>query len=317
MELVIVIAVIVIASLAALCLLAAFGAYRAAFYSVPERWNDCRQLPPGEQYRQNRERMLELIYEMEKIPWEQVWITAMDGTRLAGRYYHVRDGAPLQIQFHGYHGNALRDFCGGNKLAREAGQNTLVIDQRAHGKSGGHTVAFGVKERLDCLCWAKYAAERFGSDVPIILSGVSMGAATVLMAAALELPGNVKGIIADSPYSAPEAIIRKVCRDMKLPPDIMAPFVRLGARLFGGFDIRAASAVEAVREARIPILIIHGEDDRFVPCEMSREICDSCRERVSRETFPGAGHALSFIVDPERYAGIVNGFVARALNGGD
>lgn len=307
------IAVIVIAALSSLCLLAAFYAYRAAFYSVPERWSDCRRLPSGEQYRQNRDRMLALIREMEEIPCEQVWICAEDGTRLSGHYYHVSDGAPLQIQCHGYHGNALRDFCGGNRLAREARQNTLVIDQRAHGKSGGHTITFGVKERRDCLCWAKYASERFGSDTPIFLSGVSMGAAAVLMAAALELPGNVKGIIADSPYSTPEAIIRKVCRDMKLPPDIMMPFVRLGARLFGGFDIRAASAAEAVRAAKVPILIIHGEDDSFVPCEMSREIYDSCRARISCETFPGAGHGLSCIVDPERYARVVSEFIARAL----
>lgn len=310
------IAVIIIAVLAAMCLLAAFYAYRVAFYSVPERWSDCYQLPSGEQYRQNRERMLGLIREMEEIPYEQVWTTAGDGTRLSGRYYHAGEGAPLQIQCHGYHGNGLLDFCGGNKLAREAGHNTLVIDQRAHGKSGGRTITFGVKERRDCLCWAKYASERFGSDAPIFLSGVSMGAATVLMAAALELPGNVKGIIADSPYSAPEAIIRKVCRDMKLPPDLLTPFVRLGARLFGGFDIRAASAAEAVRHAKIPILIIHGENDRFVPCEMSREIYDSCRERISRETFPGAGHGLSYIVDPERYARVVSEFIARALKGG-
>ena len=82
----------------------------------------------------------------------------------------------------------------------------------------------------------------------------------------------------------------------------MTPFVRLGARLFGGFDIRTASAVKAARKAKMPILRIHGEDDRIVPWEMSREIYDSCRERVSCETLPGAGHGLSYIVDPERYA---------------
>ena len=170
--------------------------------------------------------MLSLIRQMDEIPYEAVTISAQDGTKLAVRYYHVRDGAPLQIQLHGYRGTALRDFCGGNKLARESGQNTLVVDQRAHGKSGGTTITFGIRERLDCLCWVEYASQRFGSDIPVFLSGVSMGAATVLMASELELPANVVGIIADCPYSSPEAIIRKVCQqDMHLPPVLVMPSV--------------------------------------------------------------------------------------------
>ena len=209
--------------------------------------------------------MLSLICELDGIPFEPVTITAFDGVQLCGRYYHVRDGAPVQIELHGYRGNALRDFCGGNKLAREAGMNTLLVDERANGRSGGRTITFGVKERRDCLSWIECANSRFG-PVPIFLAGVSMGAATVLMAAGLPLPANVAGIIADCPYSSPEAIIRKVCReDMHLPPALLMPFVRLAARLFGRFRLDGASAVEAARDTGIPILLLHGEDDRFVP----------------------------------------------------
>lgn len=245
--------------------------------------------------------MLSLIREMDEIPYEAVTISAYDGTKLAARYYHVRDGAPLQLQFHGYKGSALRDFCGGNKLARESGQNTLVVDQRAHGKSCGTTITFGIRERLDCLSWVEYANHRFGPDTPIFLSGVSMGAATVLMASELEFPANVVGIIADCPYSSPEAIIRKVCReDMHLPPVLVMLFIRLGARLFGHFDLKETSAVQAVRNTNIPILLLHGEDDRFVPCDMSREIFDACLSYKIRKSFPGAGHGLSYIVDTEK-----------------
>ena len=258
--------------------------------------------------------MLSLIRQMDEIPYEAVTISAQDGTKLAARYYHVRDGAPLQIQFHGYRGTALRDFCGGNKLARESGQNTLVVDQRAHGKSGGTAITFGIRERLDCLCWAEYANRRFGSETPVFLSGVSMGAATVLMASELKLPANVVGIIADCPYSSPEAIIRKVCReDMHLPPVLVMPFIRLGARLFGHFDLKEASAVQAVRNTNIPILLLHGEDDRFVPCDMSQEIFDACTGEKNRITFPGAGHGLSYIVDTETYSEAVSRFVDRCL----
>lgn len=306
--------VYIFAGLLLLSVLIAWYSYRTAFYSPEKRKEDDYAIPRGEQYEKERQRMLSLIRQMDEIPYEAVTISAQDGTKLAARYYHVRDGAPLQIQFHGYRGTAVRDFCGGNKLAREAGQNTLVVDQRAHGKSGGTTITFGIRERMDCLCWAEYANQRFGSDTPIFLSGVSMGAATVLMASELELPTNVIGIIADCPYSSPEAIIRKVCReDMHLPPALVMPFIRLGARLFGHFDLKEASAVQAVRNTNVPILLLHGEDDRFVPCNMSREIFDACTGEKTRITFPGAGHGLSYIVDTETYSEAVSRFVDQCL----
>lgn len=302
------------AGLILLAVLIAWYSYRTAFYSSANRKEDHYALPQGEQYEKERQRMLSLIRQMDGIPYEPVSISARDGTRLFARYYHVRDGAPLQIQFHGYRGTALRDFCGGNKLARESGQNTLVVDQRAHGRSGGRTITFGIRERMDCLCWAEYANQRFGPDTPIFLSGVSMGAATVLMASELELPTNVIGIIADCPYSSPEAIIRKVCReDMHLPPALVMPFIRLGAGLFGHFDLKESSAVQAVANTNIPILLLHGEDDRFVPCDMSREIFAACAGDKNLITFPNAGHGLSYIVDTETYSEAVSRFVSQCL----
>ncbi len=294
-----------------LVLLAALlAATRWAFDQAfaPPKGLDPLALPEGKQYEQNRARMEALIAEMAAIPYESVTITARDGTKLFGRYYHVRDGAPLQIQMHGYHGSAVRDFCGGNKLAREAGHNTLVIDQRAQGQSGGRAITFGVLERLDCLDWIAYANARWNSPI-LVLSGVSMGAATVLMAAGLDLPDNVRGVIADCPYSSPYAIIEKVCGDRRLPPRLAMPIVRLGGLIWGGFDVCAAAPTTAVMTAKAPILLFHGEDDRFVPCAMSREIAAHAGNHIRLETFPNAGHGLSFIEDFPRYRAAVEQFL--------
>ena len=288
-------------------------AYGTAFYA-PKKRKDVYDLPKGEQYERHREQMLSLIRKLEALPFEPVTITARDGTWLEGRYYHLRDGAPLQIELHGYRGAGSRDFCGGNALARSMGHNTLVVDQRAHGKSGGHTITFGIREREDCLLWAEYAAKRFGADTPIFLSGVSMGAATVLMAAELPLPGNVCGIVVDSPYSSPAAIIRKVCQDAGLPVRMAMVLVRLGARLLGGLSLTEADALRAVERTDIPILLIHGEDDRFVPCSMSREIYARCAGPAFLETFPDAGHGLSYMEEPRRYERIVRTFTEYCLD---
>ena len=141
-----------------------------------------------------------------------------------------------------------------------------------------------------------------------------MGAATVLMAADLDLPDNVIGIMADCPYSSPKEIIKTVCtRDMHLPAWLLYPFVKLGARIFGGFDLEESSAVTAVTNAKVPILIIHGEDDRFVPCDMSRAIQKACSDLITLETVPDAGHGLCYMVAPKRYEEVTVNFLEKVL----
>ena len=188
--------VILLAALALAVLLLVPASFRVAFYNPIPRREDPILVALILLGAWDMSRILELIDAFDAIPYEALSIRSQDGLRLFGRYYHVRDGAPILIEVHGYHGTALRDFCGGNLLARAAGYNTLVIDQRAHGKSEGKIISLGINEREDCLLWAEYAAGRW-PGVPLILSGVSMGAATVLMASSLPLPESVRGIMAE------------------------------------------------------------------------------------------------------------------------
>lgn len=288
-------------------LIASYFSYRKAFYSSPKRKDNIYNVPNKPPYAKERNRMLRLIQKFDSLPYEPVYTESFDGLRLFARYYHIKDGAPLQIQFHGYRGTAMRDYCGGNDLARKLGQNTLVVDQRASGKSEGTTICFGIKEKYDCLSWINYAKNRFG-DIPIVISGVSMGGATVLMASELELPENVRCIIADCPFSSPEEIIAKETRKMGIPPKIGMIFVKLGALIFGNLRL-SGSAVEAVRKTKIPILLIHGENDTFVPCEMSRKIHSANPKMIRLETFPGAGHGISYMKDTPRYEKITADFL--------
>ena len=285
-------------------------AYHVAFYSPPGRRDEPYVIPGSDE---PSPKMAALMEETKALPFEEVSITSFDGLTLRAKYYHRCNGAPVHIQCHGYRGSALRDFCGGSKLAREADHNALVIDHRGHGKSGGKTITFGILERQDVLSWARYAEQRFGADTPLFLSGISMGASTVLMAAELPLPESVVGIVADCPYSSPEAIIRRVCAQRGFPPALTMPFVHLAARVLGGFRLRACSALEAVTQAKIPILLIHGEADNFVPCDMSRAIREACASECTLLTFPGAEHGTSFLADAGRYRTALQTFMARCL----
>ena len=299
-------------ALIAVILISSYFTYVFTFRARKDRARDPFILPDREEYTKDQKTMRDLILEMNELSFERVYTKSFDGLTLTARYIHVKDGAPLQIQCHGYRGNPVRDFCGGNKLARENGHNSLVIEQRAHLDSEGNVISFGVNERKDVLSWIEYAVKRFGDDVQIVLSGVSMGAATVLMASEYNHK-NVKCVVADCPYSAPPAIIKKVSKEMGIPSFIAMPLEYLGAFLFGHFRLGAASCIEAVKKTRHPILLIHGEADSFVPCAMSREIKNACKSDVHLETFPDAGHALSFIKDFGRYQRVCQEFFSAHL----
>ena len=306
---------IIILIIMAVILAISYITYRMAFFNPMEGRDNYYDMPPGEQYEPLWPRMTKMIDSMVETEFEEVYITSYDGKKLFARYFHVSDDAPLEIQFHGYKSTALRDFCGGSKLAHKLGYNELLIDQRSHGKSEGSAITFGIKERRDCLSWINYAINRFGRDKRIILSGLSMGAATVLMANDLDLPDNVIGIISDCPYSSPKAIIKKVCKDMGYPPTIAFPFIALGAFIFGHFNIYESSPIKAVEHAKVPILLIHGDDDRFIPCGMSREIHCLRPDLIRFHTFPDAGHGISYLLDTKRYEKLVEEFINTIIKG--
>ncbi len=300
---------VVIGCVAALVMAVSFMVFVRCFVRWP-RPHERLELPRTGSYARCWDMLIELIDGMESVPYDEMRIRAADGTALYARYYHLRDGAPIEIQMHGYRGS-YQDFCGGFKLARELGHNILLVHQRAHGLSEGRVITFGIRERQDCRAWARFMAEKYPQS-PLILCGVSMGATTVLMASALSLPPQVKGVLADCPFTTPAAIIEKVCvENLHLPAWAAMPFVRLGAVLYGGFHLSAASALTAVKETHLPILLIHGEADGFVPCRMSREIKAAGGDKVTLLTVPAADHGISYMVDTPAYVRAVTAFTEQ------
>lgn len=284
-------------------LLTAYICYRMAFFA-PDRKPaapDTYPIPDGEIYAPHREKMTNWIKQTRALPHEAVSITSFDGLTLRGNYYEYAPGAPVELMMPGYRGEAERDLCGGVQRCFTLKRNVLLVDQRACGKSDGNVITFGIREHRDCLSWVDYLIKRFDGDVKIILTGISMGAATVMITGGTELPPQVCGIIADCGYTSAKDIIQKVIRDMKLPPKLAYPFVKLGARLYGGFDLDAVSPIEAMKNCRVPVFFIHGEADDFVPCEMTLRNAAACAAPHKVFTVPGAGHGLAYMLDPEGY----------------
>lgn len=287
----------------AVVILIAYGCYRFAFYVPPRKAlpEGTIELPEGEDYEPFREKMEYWIRETRKLPYTNVEITSFDGLKLRGKFYEFAPGAPVEIMFHGYRGNAERDLSGGVQRCFKVRRSALLVEQRCSQGSEGNTITFGIKEHRDCLKWVEFAIDYLGADCKIILTGISMGAATVMMAAGEPLPENVIGILADCGYTSAKEIMFHVMRKMKLPPKLCYPFVKLGAKLFGHFDLDENSPLEAMKQCTRPVIFFHGEADDFVPCSMSRENFEACAARKKLVTIPGAGHGLSYAVQPQRY----------------
>ena len=258
-------------------------------------------LPNNEVYAPYKAMMDGWTQDVLKMPHEHFTITSFDGLELHGNFYEYAPGAPIELMFHGYRGSALRDLSGGVARCFALKRSCVIVDQRCAGRSQGTVITFGIKEHQDCLKWVDFVVNHFGPDVKLILTGISMGASTVLMAASHPLPPNVIGVLADCGYTSAEAIIKAVIRKMHIPVSLLYPFIKLAAKLYGHFDLECESPLESVKKCTLPVIFFHGEADDFVPCYMSQENFDACTSRKAIYTVPGAGHGLSFPADQDGY----------------
>ena len=281
-------------------LIIAYICFRIAFY-VPPKKRRLVKIPDGEIYKPYKETIENWIKSLNELNPKEFSITSFDGLTLYGKYYEFSPGAPIELMFHGYRSNAESDLSGGVERCFKLGRSAFIVSQRCSSKSDGKVITFGIKEHRDCLSWVDFLVSHFGSDVKIILTGISMGASTVLIAAGQRLPENVMGVLADCGFTSAKDIIGKVINDMRLPVGICYPFVKLGARLFGHFNLEETSALEAVRKSTVPIIFFHGKNDDYVPCDMSVELFNACASKKQLITVEGAGHGLCYPVDPKLY----------------
>lgn len=285
--------------------------FKVAFYVQPGHHDDPYDLPNSKQYQPYYDEMVHLVDVLNNEPYEAVTVKSFDDLTLRGRLYIYDENAPIELAFNGYRTDGIHDCGGVFQVARQLGHNVLIVDQRATGDSDGNVISFGINERYDVVAWTNFIANRY-PRMKMILVGGSLGAATVLMASELNLPVNVVGVVADSAYTSPKAIIKKVIQRMNFSSMIMYPFVKLSAKLLGHFNLEEASPIQAVRKTKLPILIVHGEDDRYVPCTMAHQNYAACNSSIKMLlTIPKGPHDISLLVDWDKYQKTVEKFFKR------
>lgn len=214
---------------------------------------------------------------------------------------------------HGYKGNGetMANFA---KMFHDWGYNVLCPDDRAHGASSGKYINFGWIDRLDYLEWSKLLINTLGTDIRIVLFGVSMGGATVQMASGENLPAQVKVLISDCGYcSLQEELGYLLKQQFHLPKEPITSIVsRLNRRRLG-FPISIVSSVNQLKKNTRPILFIHGQLDRFVPAWMTEKSYAVVTAPKAKWIVKNATHAESFWINPKRYQYRVKHFIDQFI----
>lgn len=250
--------------------------------------------------------------QLRRQPTEEVSLVNREGLTLRAHWYHAENPRRLLILVHGWHSVWNRDFGVSAPFYHENDCELLLIEQRSHGSSEGKLIAYGARERYDVLEWLTYA-RGVCPTLPVYLCGVSMGAATVLLCAGEPaVADTVTAVVADCGYTVPEKVVSERMRTLlRGATDATMAAVNLNCRLRGGFTLNGCSTTEALaKDTAVPVLFIHGDADELVPCSMTLENYLACSAPKELLIVHGAGHAGSFLTDPETYKARVLAFFA-------
>ncbi|HBR02136.1 MAG TPA: alpha/beta hydrolase [Ruminiclostridium sp.] len=253
---------------------------------------------------------------LDKVDKSHLAVKSCDGLNLKAFLISSsrRNDKVFVVMAHGYNSKGLDLGPYAKFFNEEMGFHVLLPDDRGHGQSDGDYIGFGWHDRVDYLTWIKYLIKTFGEDIKILLFGVSMGGAAVLMLSGEKLPENVKGIISDCAYTSALAVLDHQLKvQYGLPPFPIMHMTSLITKLRAGYFLGAASALRQVKKAKLPILFIHGKEDRFVPFKMVYELYEACTSDKKLFVVEGARHAESFIIDNDGYRETAKEFIRSIL----
>ncbi len=251
--------------------------------------------------------------KFDKLPKKSIVITNEEGFKLHGCYIEqFPNSDKVVILVHGYtraHPMSCRFF----DLYLRQGFNILAIDQRAHGESDGTHTSYGFYEKHDIEQWVRWVAMKKGAYAIIGLHGISLGAGTSLEY--LHINRYVKFVVADSPYSNMEQLIRYQIKYLyNAPVFIFYHTIHFFVKLYAKFRFQDVNPIAAVAKSEIPIMFIHGSNDRFIPPSMSRELYEAKQKGIKRLWMAEGGrHTKAYLCNKNEYERQVTLFLEDVL----
>lgn len=249
----------------------------------------------------------------DSVKIENVEILSKDELKLHGYFLHKND-KKIAVVVHGYgtQAVAMQQYA---KMFYNFGFSVLTIDQRAHGKSQGKCIGMGYFEHIDLGLWVDYVVKRY-PDCEIVVFGLSMGGATVCLYSGDKKPKNVKAIISDCAYSGAYDVVENLCEQsiiLNFFPSLSVYNFYLKFR--AKFRLSEIDVKTKIKNSDVPILLIHGNKDKFVPFYMQDVLYQNAPQNlVEKYVVAGAGHAESMTIAGEEYVKRVSSFLSKQLN---
>ena len=255
----------------------------------------------------------EKALQNSKLPHKMVSISAYDGMILRAKFYPNRLSDRFLILVHGYHSSVAWDFAASFEMYYRAGYSILALENRGHGSEGEY-IGYGVLEQHDVRSWMDWIVSEYGNEVRIALSGVSMGAATVLLTSCNYPIPQLKCVIEDCGYSNLTRQIMNMVWERKVPPVWLTASASLWCKLKAGYFFSEASPEKVLPKSQIPTLFLHGMKDNMVPFYMLDRAYAACSAPKEKAVFEDAIHGEASFREPERYEKLVTSFLAKYMN---
>lgn len=245
---------------------------------------------------------------------ESYTLTSRDGLKLKAFYYKHPSAKRVILLAHGYHGSPIQDYAGLIPFLYEHECSLFLIHERCHGDSEGRYITFGMRESEDIADWMNLlAAFPENKNLDLYFYGISMGAASVMMASAENLPDHVRGLIADCGYAdAWEQVCYSVRHFAHIPKIPIMYIIDACCRIFARYSLKDKSPEKAMqKDTRIPVLFIQGTADEMVLAHHTLRNYDSCVAQKTILMVDDAPHAQSCYQDPEKVRKAISDFIGR------
>ncbi|GAB2024337.1 alpha/beta hydrolase [Lactovum odontotermitis] len=244
-----------------------------------------------------------------KSEWQ---VTTSDGLQLHAWYLPAEQPTnKTVIMAHGYDG--IRDrFFGFSWLFHHLGYNLVMPEMRASTEAQGRWVGFGWLDKEDMKCWIAQTIKK-NPEAEIALWGISMGASTIMMLSGDTLPSNVKCFIEDCGYDSVWNEIKHQLHRYHVPAWPILPLMSFWCKIFAGYDWHEASSVTQLAKNTRPLLLIHGQEDNFVPFSMLAKNAAASQGITEVLEVPKAGHTQAYETDIPLYRQTIRKFLENYL----
>ncbi|MCM1991933.1 alpha/beta hydrolase [Oceanirhabdus seepicola] len=248
---------------------------------------------------------------LDKLYQEKVFIKSVDGFKLSGMFIHGNENNDKTLLVsHGITSGIPASY----KYARpfiERGWNVLLIYHRRHSDSEGKYSTMGYYEKHDLLSWIEFIKEKVVDNSIIGIHGESMGASSALLTA--NMTNEIDFIIADCGFSSFHDLLLYKFKKSKVPIFPLLNITYRYTRFKAKFNVKDVNPIESIKDSGIPVLFIHGKEDKFVPTFMSENMYKETKGYKEIYLVPDAAHAQSIFVDYETYKNKMMNFVDKVL----